>query len=48
MNKFRSSNAITLVLYPPYLSFQKNNAFHNNCDYKFSQGLQSVVGLNIF
>ena len=47
MNKFGSSNAMTLVLNPPYLSFQKNNAFHNNCDYKFYQGLQIVAGLNI-
>ena len=45
MNKFDSTNAITQVLYPPYLSFQKNNAFHNNYDYKFYHCRQSVAGL---
>ena len=41
MNKFGSSNAMTLVLYPPYLYLKKKkkNAFQNNCDYKFHQGL---------
>ena len=29
MNKFGSSNAMTLVFYPPYSSFRKNNAFQN-------------------
>ena len=29
MNKFGFSNAMTLVFYPPYSSFRKNNTFQN-------------------